>query len=147
MRRYAQYATVRIAGEGPVAYVDPGRYGVLSGEWTPPSDDARGAHPPTRDYRPEDGDVVFVTHVHHYDPDGIERVAAEDATVVAFEGIDVSGTRRPDTRPEDRGSAARALAGKLVIAARIDHYAGDLREGIHEELDGRMATIRARADP
>jgi nucleolar protein 56 len=51
-----------------------------------------------------------------------------------------------NTRPEDRGSAARALAGKLVIAARVDHYAGDLREGIHEELDDRMATIRARAD-
>jgi len=51
-----------------------------------------------------------------------------------------------NTRPEDRGSAARALAGKLVIAARIDHYAGDLREGVHEELDERMATIRARAD-
>ncbi len=27
------------------------------------------------------------------------------------------------TRPEDRGSAARALAGKLAIAARVDHYA------------------------
>ena len=52
-----------------------------------------------------------------------------------------------NTRPEDRGSAARALAGKLVIASRIDHYAGDPREGIHEELDERMATIRARADP
>ena len=51
-----------------------------------------------------------------------------------------------NTRPEDRGSAARALAGKLVIAARIDHYAGDLRDEIHEELDERMATIRARAD-
>ena len=51
-----------------------------------------------------------------------------------------------NTRPEDRGSAARALAGKLVIAARIDHYAGDLREEVHEELDERMATIRARAD-
>nr|WP_241966772.1 NOP5/NOP56 family protein [Haloplanus aerogenes] len=51
-----------------------------------------------------------------------------------------------NTRPEDRGSAARALAGKLVIAARIDHYAGDLRPEIHEELDDRMATIRARAE-
>jgi nucleolar protein 56 len=51
-----------------------------------------------------------------------------------------------NTRPEDRGSAARALAGKLVIAARIDHYAGDLRPEIHEELDERMATIRARAE-
>jgi nucleolar protein 56 len=51
-----------------------------------------------------------------------------------------------NTRPEDRGSAARALAGKLVIAARIDHYAGDIRPEVHEELDERMATIRARAE-
>jgi nucleolar protein 56 len=51
-----------------------------------------------------------------------------------------------NTRPDDRGSASRALAGKLVIAARIDHYAGDLRPEIHEELDDRIATIRARAD-
>ncbi|WP_338738663.1 NOP5/NOP56 family protein [Haloplanus salilacus] len=50
-----------------------------------------------------------------------------------------------NTRPEDRGSAARALAGKLTIAARIDHYAGDLRPDLHEELDDRIATIRARA--
>ncbi len=50
------------------------------------------------------------------------------------------------TRPEDRGSAARALAGKLTIAARIDHYSGDFRPEIHDELDERMATIRARAD-
>ena len=95
------YATIRIAGAGTIAYVDPGRYGVLSGEWTPPSDAARAAHPPARDYRPADGDVVFVTHRHHYDPDGIDRVAAEDATVVAFDGIDVAETRRTDTRPEE----------------------------------------------
>jgi nucleolar protein 56 len=50
------------------------------------------------------------------------------------------------TRPADRGSAARALAGKLAIAARIDHYAGDLRPSLHEDLRDRMATIRARAD-
>ena len=49
------------------------------------------------------------------------------------------------TRPADRGSAARALAGKLTIAARIDHYSGDFRPEIHAELDDRMATIRARA--
>ncbi|MFD1634446.1 NOP5/NOP56 family protein [Haloplanus ruber] len=51
-----------------------------------------------------------------------------------------------NTRPADRGSAARALAGKLTIAARIDHYAGDIRPSVHEELDERIATIRARAD-
>ncbi len=50
------------------------------------------------------------------------------------------------TRPEDRGSAARAFAGKLSIAARIDHYSGELKPEIHNELDDRIATIRARAD-
>jgi len=50
------------------------------------------------------------------------------------------------TRPEDRGSAARALAGKLAIAARVDHYAGDRRPDLHAELAERMATIRARAE-
>jgi len=50
------------------------------------------------------------------------------------------------TRPADRGSAARALAGKLAIAARIDHYAGDYRPEIHEDLRDRMETIRARTD-
>ncbi len=48
------------------------------------------------------------------------------------------------TRPADRGSAARAFAGKLSIAARIDHYSGELKPEIHSELDERMATIRAR---
>ncbi|MFB6119695.1 MAG: NOP5/NOP56 family protein [Halobacteriaceae archaeon] len=51
-----------------------------------------------------------------------------------------------DTRAEDRGSAARALAGKLSIAARIDHYAGDRRPELEAELDERIATIRARGD-
>jgi nucleolar protein 56 len=53
----------------------------------------------------------------------------------------VRGTRR-----EDRGSAARALAGKLSIAARVDHYSGDHRPELRADLDERMATIRARAD-
>jgi nucleolar protein 56 len=50
------------------------------------------------------------------------------------------------TRPEDRGSAARALAGKLALAARVDHYAGERRPSLHEQLRDRMETIRARAD-
>ncbi|KAB1196134.1 MULTISPECIES: NOP5/NOP56 family protein [Haloferax] len=53
----------------------------------------------------------------------------------------VRGTRR-----QDRGSAARAFAGKLSIAARIDYYSGDYRPEIHTELAERMATIRARAE-
>ncbi|TKX68713.1 MULTISPECIES: NOP5/NOP56 family protein [Halorubrum] len=50
------------------------------------------------------------------------------------------------TRPEDRGSAARALAGKLALAARADHYAGERRAQLHDDLRERMATIRARTD-
>ena len=50
------------------------------------------------------------------------------------------------TRPADRGSAARAFAGKLSIAARVDHYSGERRAEIHDDLDDRMSTIQARAD-
>jgi L-ascorbate metabolism protein UlaG (beta-lactamase superfamily) len=70
------YATLRIEGEDTTVYVDPGRYGVLDG------------------HRPRDGDVVCVTHDHHYDSEGIERVASEDATVLAYEGIDADGIDR-----------------------------------------------------
>ncbi|WP_435095636.1 NOP5/NOP56 family protein [Halarchaeum sp. P4] len=48
------------------------------------------------------------------------------------------------THPDERGSAARALAGKLTIAARIDHYSGDYRPELEAELDERIATIRER---
>lgn len=51
-----------------------------------------------------------------------------------------------ETHPDHRGSAARALAGKLSIAARVDHYSGDLRPELQAELDERVATIRARTD-
>lgn len=44
----------------------------------------------------------------------------------------------------NRGSAARALAGKLTIAARVDHYSGDLKPELREDLEARMARIRAR---
>jgi nucleolar protein 56 len=50
------------------------------------------------------------------------------------------------TREADRGSAARALAGKLTIAARIDHYSGDRRPELQADLDERIATIQARGD-
>ncbi|MFD1515559.1 NOP5/NOP56 family protein [Halomarina rubra] len=51
-----------------------------------------------------------------------------------------------NTHPDERGSAARALAGKLSIAARVDHYSGDLRPELQAELDERITTIRARTD-
>ena len=51
------------------------------------------------------------------------------------------------TTPEHRGSAARALAGKLAIAARIDHYSGDRRPELERELAERIDRIRSRTDP
>jgi nucleolar protein 56 len=47
--------------------------------------------------------------------------------------------------PDHRGSAARALAGKLTIAARIDHYSGDRRPELETELDERIDRIRSRS--
>lgn len=46
------------------------------------------------------------------------------------------------TRPEKRGSAARTLAGKLAIAARVDHYSGDRKPALDEELRERIERIR-----
>ena len=50
------------------------------------------------------------------------------------------------THPAERGSAARALAGKLSIAARIDHYSGERRPELDEELNERMRRIRMRRE-
>lgn len=81
------YATARIeADDGTVIYIDPGRYGTLTGEW-----DRDVPHPPGRDYNERDGDLVLVTHDHHYDSDGVRRVASEDATVLVYEAV--SGER------------------------------------------------------
>ena len=87
------YATVRLEGDRTV-YLDPGRYGVLTGEWTADSEAAADAHPPGRDYRPGDADLVCLTHVHHYDDDGVDRVANGDTEILAFEGIDPRDTNR-----------------------------------------------------
>jgi len=48
-----------------------------------------------------------------------------------------------------RGKIARALAGKLAIAARLDSYGGEYRGGkLREELDKRVEEIRAKyAEP
>lgn len=49
------------------------------------------------------------------------------------------------TRPAERGSAARAVAGKFAIAARVDHYAGDHRPALEDELQTRIERIRGRS--
>ncbi len=74
------YATSRITDGERVVHIDPGRYGVLDG------------------YDARDGDLVLVTHDDHYDPDGIDRVAAPDAVVGVFEGIRSDEIER-DSRP------------------------------------------------
>lgn len=48
------------------------------------------------------------------------------------------------THPENRGSAARALAGKLSIAARVDHYSGERKPELEAELSERIETIQSR---
>lgn len=48
------------------------------------------------------------------------------------------------TAPEHRGSAARALSGKLAIAARVDHYSGERKPELDAELDERIERIRER---
>ncbi|MDL5360710.1 MBL fold metallo-hydrolase [Halalkalicoccus sp. NIPERK01] len=77
------YATSRITDGERVVYIDPGRYGVLD------------------DYDARDGDLVLVTHDDHYDPDGIERVAADDAVVCVFEGIHSEEIDRESRPVED----------------------------------------------
>jgi L-ascorbate metabolism protein UlaG (beta-lactamase superfamily) len=92
--RWLGYATARLSSPGTTVYTDPGRYGVLTGEWQPPTGvDTR--HPAGPPYEARDGDVVLVTHDHHYDPDGIRRVAAPDATLVVYEGVDAERAGRP----------------------------------------------------
>jgi L-ascorbate metabolism protein UlaG (beta-lactamase superfamily) len=115
------YATTRIETEGGfVAYLDPGRYGVLTGEWTPVGggNPKEAAHPRATNFRPEDADLVCVTHDHHYDSDGIQRVANEGTTVVIYEGVDPAGIDR-DVAPIDD------LPGEIVRIGEADHLSVD----------------------
>ncbi|QSX01076.1 MBL fold metallo-hydrolase [Haloterrigena alkaliphila] len=104
------YATVRIeSDEGTVVYVDPGRYGTLTGEW-----DGDRPHPPGRDYDERDGDLVLITHDHHYDSDGVRRVASDDATVVAYEAVDADAIR-------DGGRDVEALEALPYDVRRVEY--------------------------
>lgn len=149
--RWLGYATARFAVDGgPTVYTDPGRYGVLTGDWEPDSPEAAEAHPPATDYRAEDGDVVVVTHDHHYDPDGVRRVAAEDATVVVYDAVDAERIREggrasepPEALPYEivRVGYGDTVAVKGVTVEAIPAYNrpdgpwGDVRDGepLHPE--------------
>ncbi|ELZ01194.1 Pre-mRNA processing ribonucleoprotein, binding domain-containing protein [Natrialba chahannaoensis JCM 10990] len=50
------------------------------------------------------------------------------------------------THPDERGSAARAVAGKIAIAARVDHYSGERKPELKAELEERVETIQARTN-
>ncbi|WP_290810297.1 MBL fold metallo-hydrolase [Halovivax sp.] len=117
------YATLRIAGRtGVTAYVDPGRYGVLEGR------------------RPRDGDLVLVSHAHHYDPDGIERVAHEDAIVVVHESVDAAEMDRVDRQPESLPyEVERVRADESFVLGPLDLFttpAYNVHGGPHTREDG-----------
>lgn len=119
------YATTRIETEdGFVAYLDPGRYGVLTGDWTPGGggNPKVAAHPRATNHRPEDADLVCVTHDHHYDSDGIRRVAGDDATIIVNEAVDPEEIDR-DVEPVEE------LPGDVVRVDDEDHVAVDGPDG------------------
>ncbi|MFC4542351.1 MBL fold metallo-hydrolase [Halosolutus amylolyticus] len=100
------YATVRLESEtGAVIYLDPGRYGVLD------------------DYDARDGDLVLVSHDHHYDPEGIRRVAHEDAIVVVHESIDAGEIDRVNDQPEDLPyEVERVRADESFVLGPLDLF-------------------------
>jgi len=92
------YATLRIEGDDSVVYMDPGRYGVLSGEWGAPR---RGYPTPAGPGLRGEGRRRRLRHAHSplrpgRDPPG----RCDDATVVLF------GDQRPRQRPRP-GPAGR----------------------------------------
>ncbi|QIB74541.1 MBL fold metallo-hydrolase [Halogeometricum borinquense] len=119
------YATVRIESEsGYVVYLDPGRYGVLD------------------DYYARDGDLVCVTHDHHYDSDAIRSVAKEDATVVVFEGVDASNIDRDVAAVEDLPyEVVRVGEEEHLTAGPVDLWtlaAYNEADGPHTRDDGSL---------
>ncbi|WP_049928182.1 MBL fold metallo-hydrolase [Halopiger goleimassiliensis] len=117
------YATARIeAADGTVVYTDPGRYGTLDGTWGERYGEA--AHPDNEPYDARDGDLVVVTHDHHYDDDGIDRVASEDATLVVYEDVSadrISAGGRDVVAPEELPYDVRRVGyGDELTVAGVD---------------------------
>jgi L-ascorbate metabolism protein UlaG (beta-lactamase superfamily) len=116
------YATLRIAGDDAVVYTDPGRYGTLDGTW---HQQYGGFDHPTPDaYDAQDGDLVVVTHDHHYDSDGVRRVANDDATVLVYEEVDaerITDGGRDVEPPEELPCDVRRVGyGDELAAAGVD---------------------------
>jgi L-ascorbate metabolism protein UlaG (beta-lactamase superfamily) len=106
------YATARIEGRDTIVYTDPGRYGTLDGTWREQYGNAD--HPSGDAYEARDADTVLVTHDHHYDDDGIERVASDGATLVVYEAVSAEGVKENSGRdvrePEDLPYEVRRVA-------------------------------------
>jgi L-ascorbate metabolism protein UlaG (beta-lactamase superfamily) len=68
------------------------------------------------DYDARDGNVVCITHDHHYDTDGIRRVASEDATVVLFDGVNPHRIDRDVERPGELPYEVRQVDSEADIA-------------------------------
>jgi len=117
------YATVRIEGPESVVYLDPGRYGVLDG------------------LESRDGDLICVTHDHHYDSDGIARVAKSDARVLVYEGVDPDGIDR-DVQPLEELPVPASTIGvnerTTVAGVGVETYpAYNHPDGPHVDGSGR----------
>ncbi|ELY61760.1 MBL fold metallo-hydrolase [Natronolimnohabitans innermongolicus] len=98
--------------DGTVVYVDP---------WSEVIDD-----------EPSDGDVVFVTHddFDHYDPDAIDAVAGDDATIAVFEAVDTSDLERDVVDLPLEGETTVAGIDVRTVPAYNDP------EGDHVDDDG-----------
>jgi L-ascorbate metabolism protein UlaG (beta-lactamase superfamily) len=110
------YATVRLAAEASdsVVYLDPGRYGVLEGD--DGGSRSSTARPDRDAERLADAEVVCVSHDGHYDSDAVRTVAAEDATVVLFEGVDTHRIDRDVERPADLPYEVRRVDAESDLA-------------------------------
>ena len=117
------YATIRATGRtGVTVYFDPGRYGVLD------------------DVSPRNGDLVLVTHGDHYDPDGIERVAHEEAIVVVHDAVDALETDHADRQPESLPyEVERVSDDETFVLGPLDLFttpAFNHPDGHHTRSDG-----------
>jgi L-ascorbate metabolism protein UlaG (beta-lactamase superfamily) len=137
------YATLRIEGADATVYTDPGRYGTLEGTW---EEQYGGAdHPSGEAYDAQDGDLVLVTHDHHYDSDGVRRVASDDATVLVYEAVDAErindGGRDVEVPEELPYDVQRVAYGDELTVAGVDVEvvaAYNREDGPRADADGNV---------
>jgi len=123
------HATVRLEGQtGAVVYTDPG--------------------PELEGLEPRDGDLILVSHGHHYDPDAIRRVARDDALIVVHESVDASGIEGIDEHPEDLPfDVERVRADESFVLGPLDLFttpAYNDPAGPHVDADGTVPHTEGR---